>query len=177
MRVGYVRVSTADQSTDRQQLDGCEKVFVEKASGGTADRPVLKQMMDFVREGDTVEVWSIDRLARNLADLQAIVSTLNAKGVGVSFISEKLTFNANDDDPLARLSLHLMASFAEFERAIIRKRQYEGIQRAKAKGVYKGRKPSIDKNEIVRLKGDGLSVSAIARKLNVCRASVYRAFQ
>ena len=95
-------------------------------------------MIEYAREGDAVVVFSIDRLARDLRDLQDIISTLNDKGVSISFLSERLTFSAEADDAFAKLQLQMMGAFAEFERNIIKKRQAEGIAKAKAKGVYKG---------------------------------------
>ena len=176
-QVGYKRVSSTEQNLDRQELSGCEKVFEEKVSCASKERKALNEMIDWVREGDSVVVWSIDRLARDLRDLQDIVSTLNDKGVSISFISEKLTFSADKDDAFAKLQLHLMGSFAEFERSIIRKRQAEGIAKAKERGVYKGRKATIDAREIMTLKENGLGASAIAKQLGIGRASVYRVLQ
>ncbi|NDB62032.1 recombinase family protein [bacterium] len=176
-KVGYRRVSSIEQNLDRQELKDCEKVFEEKASGADKERKALKDMIDWVREGDEVFVWSIDRLARDLRDLQDIVSTLNDKGVSISFISEKLTFSADKNDAFAKLQLHLIGSFAEFERSIIRKRQAEGIAKAKEKGVYKGRKSSIKIDEVIAMKEQGLGASAIARKMGIGRASVYRLIQ
>lgn len=175
MRIGYRRVSSQDQNLDRQQLDACEKVFEEKASAGKgSDRPALDALLDFAREGDEVVVHSIDRLARDLADLQRLLEHLNAKGVTVSFLSERLTFSAAQDDPFARLQLHLLGAFSQFERAIIRKRQAEGIAKAKAKGVYRGRKASIDPSQVKELNRAGLGATAIAERLGIGRASVYR---
>ncbi len=132
-------------------------------------------MIDYVRDGDLVRVHSIDRLARDLRDLQDIISTITAKGVSITFLSENLTFTANQNDPFAKLQLQMMGAFAEFERSIIRKRQAEGIAKAKAKrGVYTGRKPTIDVAAIQRLKADGLGATAIAKQLGIARASVYR---
>lgn len=176
-QVGYKRVSSTDQNLDRQELEGCEKVFEEKVSGASKDRKALKEMIDWVREGDSVVVWSIDRLARDLRDLQDIVSTLNNKGVSISFISERLSFSADKNDAFAKLQLHLIGSFAEFERSIIRKRQAEGIAKAKERGVYKGRKTSIDAGKIAELKEQGLGASAIAKQMGISRISVYRALQ
>jgi DNA invertase Pin-like site-specific DNA recombinase len=176
-KVGYKRVSTEEQNTDRQELSGCEKFFEEKVSGASKERKALKDMIDWVREGDEVVVWSIDRLARDLRDLQDIIAQLLDKGVSVSFVSERLTFSADKDDAFSRLQLHLMGAFAEFERSIIRKRQAEGIAKAKAKGVYKGRKATIDANDIAMLKSQGLGASEIARRLGIGRASVYRVTQ
>jgi len=175
--VGYKRVSSTEQNLDRQELSGCEKVFEEKVSGASKERKALNDMIDWVREGDMVQVWSIDRLARDLRDLQSILAKLLDKGVSVSFITERLTFSADKDDAFARLQLHLMGAFAEFERSIIRKRQAEGIAKAKVRGVYKGRKATIDAREIMSLKESGLGASAIAKQLGIGRASVYRVLQ
>lgn len=175
MRIGYRRVSSQDQNLDRQQLEGCEKVFEEKTSAGKgSDRPALAALLDFAREGDEVLVWSIDRLARDLADLQRLLEGLNTKGVTVIFVSERLTFSADQDDPFASLQLHLLGAFSQFERAIIRKRQAEGIAQAKAKGVYRGRKASIDPSKVANLKAEGLGATEIAERLGIGRASVYR---
>ena len=175
--VGYRRVSSVEQNFDRQELDGCSKVFEEKVSGASKERKALKDMIDWVREGDCVKVWSIDRLARDLRDLQDIVSILNNKGVSISFINEGLSFSADKEDAFAKLQLQMMGSFAEFERSIIRKRQAEGIAKAKSKGVYKGRKVSIDAGQVISLKEKGLGASAIAKQLGIGRASVYRVIQ
>lgn len=174
MRVGYARVSSSDQNTDRQELPDVEKMFVDKASGGSTNRPALQEMLEFVREGDTVVVWSIDRFARSLIDLQTLVAELNTKGVAVDFVSERLTFSAVTDDPFAALQFQLMGAFAEFERKIIRKRQKEGIAKAKTRGVYKGRKPSIDRDEIARRHATGETPTHIARDMGISRPSVYR---
>ena len=154
--VGYRRVSSSEQNLDRQSLDGCSKIFEEKASGASRERPALKELMEWVREGDTVLVWSIDRLARDLRDLQDIVSSFTERGVSITFISERLTFSADRDDALSRLQLHLMGAFAQFERSLIRKRQMEGIAKAKERGIYRGRKPSVDGAKVMELKNQGL---------------------
>lgn len=175
MRIGYRRVSSQDQNLDRQDLGACEKVFEEKASAGKgSDRPALDVLIDFAREGDEVVVWSIDRLARDFADLQRLLERLNAKGVSVQFLSERLSFSASSEDPFARLQLQLLGAFAQFERSIIRKRQAEGIAKAKEKGVYRGRQPSIDPVQVAKLKAEGLGATAIAQRLGIGRASVYR---
>lgn len=178
MKIGYRRVSTCDQNLDRQDIGNVDKVFEEKLSGASAkDRPALQQMIEFAREGDEVLVWSIDRMARDLRDLQAIVQTLVDKGVTVCFLSERLIFSAAQDDPFAKLQLHLIGSFAEFERSIIRKRQAEGIAKAKQRGVYKGRPVSIDANKIRDLRQQGLGATKIAEQLKISRVSVYRALK
>lgn len=173
MRVGYRRVSTVEQNLDRQELTVCERIFEDKASGKNADREQLQEMIAFVRSGDEVIVHSIDRLARDLRDLQGIISELNDKGVSIEFLSERLVFSGNED-AFAKLQLQMMGAFAEFERNIIKKRQAEGIARAKAKGVYKGRKKTIDENRIRKMKKEGNSVTEISELLGVSRMSVYR---
>ena len=131
-------------------------------------------MIEFALEGDEVIVWSIDRLARDLRDLQDIIQRLNDKGVSVSFLKERLVFSGDADDAFARLQLQMMGAFAEFERNIIRQRQAEGIARAKARGIYKGRKKTIDENRIRMMKADGHSVTEISKFLGVSRMTVYR---
>ncbi len=175
MKVGYRRVSTIDQNLDRQDLGDVERVFEEKVSGKSTDRAALQEMIAFVREGDEVIVFSIDRLARDLRDLQSIIQTLNDKGVSITFLSERLTFTGDTDDAFSRLQLQLMGAFAEFERNIIRKRQAEGIAKAKARGVYKGRRKKVDDQKIIELKRQGKRVSEIAAAMGVSRMTVYRA--
>ena len=176
-RVGYIRVSTLDQNTDRQ-LDGLEldRIFIDKASGKDSHRQELEAMINYVRAGDTVVVHSMDRLARNLDDLRTIVQTLTSKGVKVEFVKESLTF-VGDDSPMAVLLLSVMGAFAEFERSLIKERQREGIALAKQKGLYKGRKPSLDQNQIDELRrrieaGEGKAL--VARSLGVSRETLYK---
>ena len=174
-RVGYRRVSTVDQNLERQDLGDLDKLFEEKASGkSTSERPALQALLDYIREGDEVVVYSIDRLARDLRDLQDLIQRMNDKGVTVRFLSERLTFSADADDALAKLQLQMMGAFAEFERNIIKKRQAEGIAKAKAKGVYKGRKPTIDRDRVKELRGEGLSTYKIAETMGISRMSVHR---
>ena len=174
--VGYRRVSTIDQSLDRQDLCDVEKVFEEKLSGASAsDRPALQDMIGWVREGDVVVVHSIDRLARNLQDLLSIVSQLNGKGVSIRFIKDNLTFPPQGTDGASKLYLSILGAVAEFERSIIKQRQREGIDKAKAKGVYKGRKPTIDKDRILALRDQGHSTYKIAEEMGISRMTVHRA--
>lgn len=141
-RVGYVRVSTLDQRTDRQ-LDGLQldRIFEDKVSGkNMRDRPQLEEMLKYVREGDVVYVHSMDRLARNLEDLLGLVRRLTEKGVTLIFLKEKLSFDPlQTASPMSRLILGVMGAVAEFERELIHERQREGIALAKARGAYKGR--------------------------------------
>ena len=171
--IGYRRVSTEDQNFDRQDLI-CDKLFEEKVSGGSRDRAALTDMISWVREGDEVVVHSIDRLARNLRDLQDVIQALTDKGVTVRFISEGLTFSGGED-PFTRLQLQMMGAFAEFERNLIKRRQLEGIRKAKDRGVYKGRAKTISDDRILTLHSGGTKVSDIARELGISRMSVYRA--
>jgi DNA invertase Pin-like site-specific DNA recombinase len=173
--IGYRRVSSEGQNLDRQELGEVDKVFEEKLSGKSAkDRPALQSMIDYAREGDSVVVYSIDRLARDLRDLQDIIQTLNDKGVAISFMTERLTFSADADDAFARLQLQMMGAFAEFERNIIRRRQAEGIVKAKAAGKFKGGKKRIDRDQVQQLHSEGLSTYKIAAQMNISRMSVHR---
>ena len=176
---GYKRVSSVSQNTERQDLGELDKLFEEKLSGkDIKGRPALLAMIDYAREGDTIKVYSIDRLARDLRDLQDIISQLNDKGVTITFLTEGLTFSAGAgaDDAFAKLQLQMMGAFAEFERNIIRKRQAEGIAKAKERGVYRERtrKTTIDRNEVKRLKSEGLSTYKIADAMKISRMSVHR---
>jgi DNA invertase Pin-like site-specific DNA recombinase len=141
-RVGYTRVSTVDQNAERQ-LDGVQvdKTFTDKASGKDTNRPQFQAALEYLREGDVLVVHSMDRLARNLDDLRRIVADLTARGIVIEFVKEQLTFNG-DDSALSRMLLSVMGAFAEFERALLKERQREGIALAKRAGVYKGRKPA-----------------------------------
>ena len=177
MKVGYRRVSTIEQNLDRQDLSDCERTFEEKVSGATRERTALQELISFVRHGDEVEVFSIDRLARNLGDLQQIISELNDKGVSIKFVSENLKFSGNEEDPFAKLQLQLLGAFAEFERNLIKKRQLEGIAKAKERGVYTGRKKQIDDERIRNMKLEGASVAHIASEMGISRQSVYRALK
>jgi DNA invertase Pin-like site-specific DNA recombinase len=176
MKVGYRRVSTIDQNLDRQDMSGVDRVFEDKASGKDTDRVALQDMIAFVRTGDEVLVHSIDRLARDLRDLQSIITTLNKKGVSVEFISERLVFSGDASDPFAQLQLQIIGSVAEFERAIIRKRQAEGIAKAKERGVYtnRKRKSTINVNRVKGLRDEGLNNTEIAAHMGISRMSVYR---
>ena len=138
-RIGYIRVSSFDQNPERQ-LDNVQvdRQFIDKASGKDTLRPQLDAMLSFVREGDTVVVHSMDRLARNLDDLRRLVQHFTKRGIRIEFAKECLTFTG-EDSPMANLLLSVMGAFAEFERALIRERQREGIALAKQRGAYRGR--------------------------------------
>ena len=176
-RVGYVRVSSAGQNEARQ-LEGMQldKTFTDKVSGRDTARPKLQAVLDYVREGDVLVVHSMDRLARNMSDLETLVRTLTGKGITVEFVSERLTFTGSDDK-YATLLLHILGGVAQFERAIIHERQREGIALAKAQGVYKGRKPSLTPGNVMEIRhriADGEKISALAREYKVSRQTVYQ---
>ena len=172
---GYARVSTLDQDLAVQEAAlraaGCDVIRSEKRSGTTtAGRQELATLLEFVRAGDTIMVTRIDRLARSVADLQDIVRTLREKGVALSATEQPI----DTSSAAGKAFLDMLAVFAEFETNLRRERQLEGIAAAKAKGVYKGRRQTIDANEVRRLKTEGLGASDIARRLGIGRASVYR---
>lgn len=175
--VGYVRVSTTDQNTERQ-LDGIQldKVYTDKLSGATTERPQLQAMLEYVREGDTIHVHSIDRLARSLIDLLALVKEQTARGVQVHFHKENLLFTG-EANPTQELMLSIMGSVAQFERAMIRERQREGIAKAKEKGVYKGRAKVVDDEAIRSLIASGVSYRKAAEQLEVSLSTVQRAMK
>jgi DNA invertase Pin-like site-specific DNA recombinase len=173
--VGYARVSTSDQSLNVQQsalrAAGAEKIFAEKLSGTTIDRPQLTAAVDFCREGDTFMVTRLDRFARSSVDLHNIIAALVRKGVEF-----RCTDQAGVDTSTSsgKLMLGMLGAVAEFETALRRERQMEGIARAKRAGVYNGRKPSIDHHEVLRLYRSGIGATSIAARLGIGRASVYR---
>lgn len=173
--VGYVRVSTADQNAERQ-LDGItlDKVFEEKVSARTADRPKLNELLDYIREGDEVVVHDISRLARNMEDLHRLVRQITGKGCTLRFVKENLTFTSDQSDPISQLLLSMLGAVYQFERNIMLERQREGIAIAKAKGRYKGRPKTIDRSAILTLLDDGLSMRKTADQLGVSLSTVQR---
>lgn len=182
-KVGYIRVSTIDQRTDRQ-LEGIEldRVFEDRVSGkNMKDRPQLAELIKYVREGDEVFVHSMDRLARNLEDLLQIVRTLTDKGVKISFLKENLSFDPDQAAaPMSKLILSVMGAVAEFERSLILERQREGIALAKERGVYKGRAKKVTPALLAQAKellSAGHGASETAKELGVSRASLYRWFK
>jgi DNA invertase Pin-like site-specific DNA recombinase len=176
-RIGYVRVSSFDQNPERQlehvQVD---KLFTDKASGKDAQRPQLDALLSFVREGDTVVVHSMDRLARNLDDLRRLVQSLTQRRVCIEFVKEHLTFTG-EDSPMANLMLSVMGAFAEFERALIRERQREGIALAKQRGAYRGRKKALAPERVTELRrraAAGEKKAQLAREFGISRETLYQ---
>ena len=176
-RLGYIRVSSFDQNPERQlEQVPLDRVFTDQASGKDVHRPQLAALLDFVRDGDTVVVHSMDRLARNLDDLRRLVKTLTGKGIQIEFVREHLTFTG-EDSPMAHLLLSVMGAFAEFERALMRERQREGIALAKKRGVYKGRKPSLQPDQVAELRQKaqaGAKKAVLAREYGISRETVYQ---
>lgn len=178
-KIGYIRVSTVEQNTDRQ-LHGIEldKVFEDKCSGKDTNRPQLKACLDYLRDGDTLYVHSIDRLARSLRDLLNVVEDLLGRGVKIIFHKEGMTFDGVNPNPSQELYLKVLGSVAEFERQMIRERQREGILLARQRNAYDkcGRKPSLTPKQIEDIKARlalGESVSALAKEYEVSRQTIY----
>lgn len=174
-KIGYARVSTTDQDLTIQETAlraaGCELVRSEKITGTTtAGRTELATTLDFLRAGDVLVVTRIDRLARSIGDLQDIVRAVKAKGASLTATEQPI----DTGTAAGKCFLDMLGVFAEFETNLRRERQLEGIAKAKAAGVYKGRPRSIDVAAIKQLKADGLGATAIADKLGVARSTVYR---
>ena len=175
MKVGLARVSSVGQNLDRQIIAlkeyGCEKIFQEKKSGTKAEgREVLREWIDFLRENDEAVVTRIDRCSRSVLDLQLIVRELESKGVTFAATEQSI----DTKTPEGKCFLNMLSVFSEFETSIRKERQMSGIQRAKARGVYKGGKSKIDVERIKTLKKEGMGATKIARELNIHRDSVYR---
>jgi DNA invertase Pin-like site-specific DNA recombinase len=172
---GYARVSTTDQNLTVQEealrAAGCDVIRTEKVSGTTRNgRAELEILLQFLRPGDTLMVTRVDRLARSIADLQDIVRELKAKGAALKATEQPI----DTSTAAGKAFLDMLGVFAEFETNIRKERQLEGIAKAKAEGVYKGRKPSINTAELMALKAEGLGATEIAKRLGIGRASVYR---
>jgi DNA invertase Pin-like site-specific DNA recombinase len=176
MKYGYARVSTTDQDLTIQiealTNAGCETIRQEKVSGTSVQgRDELNTLLEFLREGDELVVTRIDRLARSVRDLQNIVFDLDKKGVVLSATEQPIQTNTS----AGKCFVDMLSVFGEFETNLRKERQMEGISKAKEKGVYKGRKPSVDVEKVKELNDSGLGASAIAKEMGIGRASVYRA--
>ncbi|MBN2589232.1 MAG: recombinase family protein [Sedimentisphaerales bacterium] len=176
-RIGYVRVSSFDQNPERQLENiSVNKIFTDKASGKDTKRPELEALLAFAREGDVVVVHSMDRLARNLDDLRRLVQMLTKRGIRIEFVKEGLHFTG-EDSPMANLLLSVMGAFAEFERALIRERQREGIALAKKRGAYRGRKKALSPEQVADLRqraAAGDQKAALAREFGISRETLYQ---
>lgn len=180
MLIGYARVSTQDQDPQLQidalKAAGCERIFTERASGAQRDRPELAKALDYLREGDALAVWKLDRLARSTLQLIETLQDMKARGIGFRCLTQPIDTTTS----AGVLMFQMLGAFAEFERSLIRERTAAGLARAKAQGRRGGRKPKLteaDKAVGRVLLADGaLSVPAIAKRLNVSTATFYRAF-
>lgn len=178
--VGYARTSTTDQKAglEAQLRDlekaGCTKIFREELSSVATKRPQLEAALEWMREGDTLIVTKLDRLARSVADLVSITEKLRRKGVGLQI----LAMNLDTSTPTGKLMLNLLGSIAEFERELMLERQREGIAKAKADGKYRGRQPTAraKAEEVMKLRAEGKSANDIVAALGISRASVFRIF-
>lgn len=177
----YVRVSSADQNPDRQltAVGDVDETFTDRVSGKSrAERPALAEMLRHVRRGDTVRVASMDRLARSMVDLAQLVQDMTGRGVRVEFVAERLTFDPGAEDPFATFQLHLLGAVAQLERSLIRERQREGIDLAKAKGVYRGRARKLTPDQVAdaqELVDSGVPKAKVARDLGCSRRVLYDA--
>ncbi len=177
-KIGYIRVSTIEQNTTRQ-LDGLEldRIFTDKCSGKDTNRPELNNLLNFIRDGDTLFVHSMDRLARNLDDLRKLVDKITAKNITVQFIKENLTFARDDKNPMGKLMLSVMGAFAEFERSLIKERQLDGIAIAKKANKYKGRVKALNEDQIMEMQQmivDRYKKTDIAKKFGIHYVTLYR---
>ena len=175
MKYGYARVSSSGQDLTIQvealTNAGCENIRQEKVSGtSTQGRDELNTLLEFLREGDELVVTRIDRLARSIRDLQNIVYDLDKKGVVLSATEQPIQTNTS----AGKCFLDMLGVFGEFETNLRKERQMEGIAKAKERGVYKGRKPSVDVEKVKALRDSGMGGSAIAKEMGIGRASVYR---
>ncbi|MGV0391995.1 recombinase family protein [Corynebacterium phoceense] len=179
-KVGYARVSSKDQNLDRQlaalKKEKVFRIFTDTVSGSSTQRPGLDGALNYVRAGDQLIVVSMDRLARSLIDLHRLVDELTERGVSVKFLKEGQTYSL-DSSPVAKLMLGLLGSVAEFERAIIRERQAEGIAKAKARGVYKGRAKVLNEEQIMQARewvSEGVPKTEVARRFGIGRTTLYK---
>ena len=175
-QVGYIRVSSIDQNTDRQLPDvNLDETFTDKVSGKDTNRPQLQACLKHLRKGDTLHVHSIDRLARNLSNLMEIVSRLTGEGVSIRFHKEGLHFTG-ENNPMQDLQLQMMGAFAQFERSLIRERQREGIAAAKAAGKQVGAPSKLNPEMIAAIREKAatrISRKALAEEYGISRTTLY----
>ena len=179
MKIGYARVSTGLQNLDLQEDSlekfGCEKVFTDHMSGARSNRPGLETAIEFVRSGDTLVVWRLDRLGRNMEDLITIVNRLNNRGVSFHSLQENITMDKSSST--GQLMFHLFAAFAEFERNLILERSAAGRAAARARGRFGGRPEKLSKSDLELMKtliDNGTPIKTIAERWNVSRTTIYR---
>ncbi len=174
--IGYIRVSSNRQNLERQLKDVVlDRVFQDKISAKDTNRPELKKCIEYLREGDTLHLHSLDRLARNLTDLEKLIKDLNEQQVTIKFHKENLIFSHKErSNHFDKLFIRLLAIFSDFERSIIRDRQLEGIEIAKSKGLYKGGKRKIDRKPILDAVKAGMKKTQIQKQYNISSSHLYR---
>ena len=179
MKIGYARVSTGlqnlDLQEDRLKQYGCEKIFSDHMSGSKSKRPGLDKAIEFARSGDTIVVWRLDRLGRNMEDLITLVNELNNRGVSFHSLEENITMDKSSST--GQLLFHLFAAFAEFERNLILERSSAGRIAARARGRYGGRPEKLNKKDLTLLKtlyDNGTPIKTIAEQWKVSRTTIYR---
>ncbi|MBA4143871.1 MAG: recombinase family protein [Nitrosospira sp.] len=178
MKIGYARVSTQEQDLalqlDALTKEGCEKIFQEKASGAQRDRPELKAALSFMRKGDTLVVWKLDRLARSMKQLIETIESFQGQGIGLKSLQDPI----DTSSPSGKLVFHIFAALAEFERGVIRERTTAGLRAARERGRVGGRPPSLSAKDLqvakAMLKDSNITVAAVARRLNVAASTLYR---
>ncbi len=178
MLVGYARVSTQDQDPalqlDALKAAGCEKVFTEKASGAQRERPQLQAALDYMREGDTLVIWKLDRLARSLKQLIETVEGLATRGIGLRSLTEAIDTTTSG----GKLIFHIFGALAEFERGVIRERTRAGLDAARARGRTGGRPPALSPDDLAAakalLRDPDITVEQVARRLGVVPSTLYR---
>lgn len=176
MDFGYKRVSTIDQSTERQ-LEGIklDRVFEDKLSGKDRNRPQLELLLSILREGDTIHIHSMDRLARNTRDLLNLVEEITGKNCKIIFHTEHLSFEPNKNDPYQQMMMTMLAAVAQLERSLILQRQKEGVAIAKSKGKYKGKRHKLSPEQVAELKelSKNNSITSLAKKYGITRPTCY----
>jgi DNA invertase Pin-like site-specific DNA recombinase len=178
MKIGYARVSTQEQDLalqlDALTKEGCEKIVQEKASGAQRDRPELKAALGFMRQGDTLVVWKIDRLARSMKQLIETIESFQERGIGLKSIQDPI----DTSSPSGKLVFHIFAALAEFERGVIRERTTAGLKAARERGRVGGRPSALSAKDLqaakAMLKDSDITVAAVARRLNVAASTLYR---
>jgi DNA invertase Pin-like site-specific DNA recombinase len=181
LKIGYARVSTGLQNLnlqeDRLNQYGCEKIFSDHISGSRSKRPGLDKAIEFARSGDTIVVWRLDRLGRNMEDLITLVNELNNRGVSFHSLEENITITMDKSSSTGQLLFHLFAAFAEFERNLILERSSAGRMAARARGRYGGRPEKLNKQDLTLLKtlyDNGTPIKTIAEQWKVSRTTIYR---
>jgi DNA invertase Pin-like site-specific DNA recombinase len=178
MKIGYARVSTLEQDLalqlDALTNEGCEKIFQEKASGAQRDRPELKAALAYMRKGDTLVVWKLDRLARSMKQLIETVESFHDRGIGLKSLQNPI----DTSSPSGKLVFHIFAALAEFERGVIRERTTAGLRAARERGRIGGRPPALSAKDLqvakAMLKDSDISVATVAQRLNVAASTLYR---